>query len=90
MERVIEIIKQLETTSGTNDKIAIIKNNKDNELFKQVLQYTYLDKNYGFSEVKLRQLVDDEIIYKGISRWSNVFEMLDELASSNINVGLRG
>lgn len=89
MENIVKIIKQLEGTPGTNDKIAIIKDNANNEKFVKALQYTYSDdKMYGFSEDKLREALkyfkDD---YE--NTWVNGFDMLDILASSNINDILR-
>ena len=80
---VKEIIKQLESTSSSNEKIKIIKKNKDNELFKKVLIYTY-DKNLKFKvskkSIKPRY---------GKSKWNDLFEMLDELSQSNINNDLK-
>jgi len=54
MERVIEIFKEIQDTSGKNDKIAIIKNNAENELFKKCLVFL-LDDNIvtGISKKKL-------------------------------------
>ncbi len=50
MKQVAEIIKKLQNTSGTNDKIAILKANIDNELLKKVLYYTYNPyMKYGLS-----------------------------------------
>lgn len=93
MNKVIKIIELLENTSSTNDKIKIIKENSDNELFKKVLYYTYnQDLQYGFSEEKLRKGLEDniDIIIKTlIQKWNNPFEMLDELSKSNINDNLR-
>lgn len=95
MKRVVEIIKELESTSGTNDKINIIAANADNELFKRTLKYTYADNmQYGFSEEKLRELLeaedDDSFVFRGrVTCWIDVFAMLDELAQSNINDNLR-
>lgn len=88
MEQVVKIIKELERTSSTNDKIAIIKRESNNETFKKVLKYTYSDNlQYGFSESKLRELLTTvkplEATYK------NGFDMLDILATSNINDALR-
>ena len=37
MKQVATIIKQLQNTGGTNDKIAIVKANADNEILKKVL-----------------------------------------------------
>ena len=76
---VKEIIKQLESTSSSNEKIKIIKKNKDNELFKKVLIYTY-DKNLKFKVSKKSIKPRD-----GKSKWNDLFEMLDELSQSNIN-----
>lgn len=93
MNKVVEIIRELEGTSGTNDKISLISLNKENEVFKKVLQYTYdSNLNYGFSESKLRELIAAEntnLIRGFVSKWDNVFDMLDELAASNINDELR-
>lgn len=92
MKDIIDIIKKLEETSGTNDKIQIIKDNADNETFVKILKYTYADdKMYGFSDKKLRNAL------KGLknnppvlsTRWKDGFAMLDELASSNINDNMR-
>ena len=93
MEKVVQLIKQLENTSGTNDKIKLIKDNKDNEVFKKVLYYTYnTDLQYGFSESKLRSDLEDNkdiTIKMPIPKWNNPFEMLNELSNSNINDNLR-
>ena len=47
VEEVIKIFKQIQSTSNTNEKKAIIAANKDNELFKRCLvflpvSYTHL------------------------------------------------
>ena len=93
MKEIIKIIKLLENTSSTNDKIKIIKENNNNELFKKVLYYTYnQDLQYGFSEGKLRKGLEDNknIIIKTFKpEWNNPFDMLDELSNSNINDMLR-
>lgn len=89
MDRVIEIIKSLENTSSTNEKVAILKSNKDNELLKKVLEYTYNDNmQFGLSEKKLRELLKDYEAQFNLT-WKDGFEMLDTLSSSNINDELR-
>ncbi|WP_252225170.1 MULTISPECIES: hypothetical protein [unclassified Clostridium] len=88
MEKVINIINQLRDTSGTNDKISILKSNKDNEILCKTLNYTYdTNKQYGFSEKKLKELL--ELNNTSNTTWDNGFDMLDILASSNINDSLR-
>ena len=48
MKQIKEIINLLRETSGTNDKIGILKMNSENELLKNVLEYTYNPyKKYG-------------------------------------------
>lgn len=83
MDKVIEIIKSLENISSTNDKIAILKKNKDNELLKKVLEYALNPyKKYKITE---KTLVED----KKESNFDNIFDLLDVLAKSNINDLLR-
>lgn len=90
MKEIITIINKLENTSGTNDKIQIIKDNSNNEKFVKLLQYTYSDdKMYGFSDKKLRKDLEDNNFNKTENTWNNGFDMLDTLASSNINNTLR-
>lgn len=88
MEKVLEIINQLRSTAKTNEKLAILKHHSDNELLKEILYYTYSDKNYGFSEKLLRQAMESYET-KFILTWKNYKDMLDELSSSNINDKLR-
>ena len=90
MNKVIEIIRQLQNTSGTNDKIQILKDNKDNELLKKVLIYTYDDKKkYGVSKTNLKKILENDIYFNYEPLWNNGFEMLEELSKSNINDSLR-
>lgn len=58
MEEVIKIFKQIQNTSSTNDKKAIVEANKDNELFKKCLVFL-LDSNIvtGISDKKLNKFV---------------------------------
>lgn len=57
MKEVIKLFKQIQETSGTNDKKAIITANKDNELFKKCLVFL-LDSNVttGIAEKKYDSL----------------------------------
>ena len=53
LKEVIKLFKQIQETSSTNDKKAIIVANKDNELFKKCLVFL-LDSNVttGIAEKK--------------------------------------
>ena len=59
MEEVIRLFKQIQDTSSTNDKKAIIFANKDNELFKKCLVFL-LDGNIntGISKKKINKKVE--------------------------------
>lgn len=86
MKQVATIIKQLQNTSGTNDKIAIVKANAENETFKKVLYYTY--------NPLLTFKVTDSVFEKYKTgnctiRTRDIFSLLDILANKNINDQLR-
>lgn len=84
MKEIISIIEELRKTSGTNDKISILQKNKENEDLKKILLYTYDPfRKYGMSEKTIKPLFD-------IATYTiDIFELLDILASSNINDSLR-
>ena len=88
MREVVEIVNKIADTASTNDKVKIIKENKDNVDFVKVLQYTYNDNNYGFSLDKLIEGFNNYNDKINLT-WVDTFEMLDELAKSNINDDLR-
>ena len=92
-DEVVNMVNQIADTPGTNDKIAIIKEHAGSIAFKNILRYTYADNlNYGFSETKLRELLQNEsnTCTSGmITKWNSSIEMFEELANSNINDELR-
>ena len=82
------IIRELETCSSVKAKEHILRKNINNELFKKVLLYTYdPNKKYGVSEVYLNKLPYDE--YDDDTSYTNLWKLLDTLATSNINDNLR-
>lgn len=62
MEKVIRIFKEIQATSGKNDKKAIIERNKNNELLKKCLVFL-LDGNVvtGLSKKKLSKSVKQNV-----------------------------
>lgn len=83
MKEVVRIIEELRANNKTNDKINILKANKENELLQKVLSYTYSPfKKYKITEKSLAE-------GKCKSSFSDIFELLDVLAESNINDSLR-
>lgn len=84
MNNIANIIKELRETSSTNDKLSILRREKDNELLQKVLEYTLNPfKKYGISEKNIKPLALTEMKPK------DIFELLDTLANSNINDNLR-
>ena len=84
MRGIVEIIERLQNTSSTNEKEAILKENKDNELLKKVLYFTYHPHmKYKITEKTLITTGN------GKSKWSDIFELMEELSKSNINDELR-
>ena len=79
MEEIIKIFKQIQNTSSTNEKKAIIEVNKDNELFKKCLVFL-LDSNIvtGISDKKFGK--DCFILGHDTC---NSFEMLMEYLKKN-------
>ena len=83
IQEVASIIYKIEKTSGTNDKIALLRSNKKNELLREVLYYTYnTDYQYGVKKTTINKFKYNR---DGKSKWEDLFDMLDELSESNIN-----
>ena len=61
MKEVIKLFKQIQETSSTNDKKAIIVANKDNELFKKCLVFL-LDGNIFCNIENSTQLWDEFVV----------------------------
>ena len=80
MKEVIKIFKQIQETSGTNDKKAIISANKDNELFKKCLKFL-LDGNVvtGISSKKLNK----DVFILGHDNCNTFEELMDYLTVNN-------
>ena len=80
---VASIIKELQEVSSTKAKEHILLKNKDNDTWKRILWYTYNDYNYGIKKTTLNKMTF-ETTKK--DKWNaNVYNMLEELAVSNIN-----
>ena len=75
MKEVINIINQLRNENSTNGKLKILKDNKDNELLKKVLEYTYNPfKKYGVTE---KVLIPTNEEFNNIE----LFQLLDLLSN---------
>ena len=89
MKQVIKIIEKLRELSG-NEQLEFLKQNSDNKLLKEVLEYTYNpDKMYKINEAKLLKAfkgpflktdLKDGFIYEmDINIWDRYKKCLDEL-----------
>lgn len=89
MENITHILEELRNTSSTNEKKAILERNKDNEVLKKVLLYTYDPfRKYGISEKILNELIN-EVTEVDFPTTKDLYEFLDILATSNINNELK-
>jgi DNA ligase-1 len=82
MDKVIEIFKQIQETSGKNDKQFIIADNKNNEIFKKCLIFL-LDSNTitGISKAKIgkKLAITDYIVIDKMS----FSELMDYIKDNN-------
>jgi len=53
MKKVYEIIKQLQSTNSSNEKLEILRQHKDNEQLKQYLKYVYDEVEYNYNQTKI-------------------------------------
>lgn len=87
MNNIINIINQLKNTNSNKEKLEILKVNNSNELLKNILYYTMNPYfKYGMSEAVIMKNKDK---YTKVETYNDLFEMLDELRTSNINDVLR-
>lgn len=86
MENVIKIFREIQSTSGKNDKQSIIAKNNNNELFKRCLIFL-LDGNVvtGISTSKLKKKVD--VQFRGMLGY--IIGYISEEASDNYYKELR-
>lgn len=81
---IVKIVEELESTNSTKAKQHILRKNSENDLLKKILVYTY-DTNLQYG---IKQKTIDKMSFTATEsdKWNaNVWCMLDELASSNIN-----
>ena len=92
INKELEIIKMLQSKNKTTDKMKILRDNKDNDNLKRILEYCYNPyKKYKISEKKLIELLEETLLNDN-SEDKDIeegFELLDDLANNNINDSLR-
>lgn len=85
---IVKIVEELESTNSTKAKQHILRKNSENDLLKKILVFTY-DTNLQYG---IKQKTIDKMSFTATNesdKWNaNIWCMLDELASSNINSAL--
>lgn len=77
MNEIYNIIQKITNTSSTNDKIKIIKENVNNELFKDIINMTYnTDFNFYIANVDSFSTIGTSNI---VDMWSDIFDLLNNL-----------
>jgi hypothetical protein len=82
MKKVVEIIKELRSTSSRNEKESILLANKDNEILKKVFYLAYDPSiNFYIKKIPDSWLHDDETFGEN---WEPVFDTLEEIYSRKV------
>lgn len=77
IKNVCRIIESIRNTSSLNEKIRILKMNKDNELLKKVLLYTYdYRRQYKMTSDKLPKM--DKVVHLFKPSIDDIFAFLDK------------
>lgn len=74
-----EILQSIENAAGTNAKLSILQQNKDNDLLKKVLEYG-LDSFKQFNIVKVPKVTLRLSIENDKDQWENFFDAADQCA----------
>jgi len=80
MEKVLEIVEQLQGTSGRNDKEYILKQNQSNELFKKVMHFIY--NPYILTGISKKK-ISKKLKLPTESSTLSIIEVMDYLQSHN-------
>ena len=82
MKTVVDIIKELRSTSSRNEKESILLANKDNEILKKVFYLAYDPSiNFYIKKIPDSWLHDDETFGEN---WEPVFDTLEEIYSRKV------
>jgi len=79
MEKVLSIVQQIQGTPGRNDKEAIIRSNKDNQLLKDIFKFVYsIEIKTGIKRKKLEKVVKS----KPTALITNFYDLRDFLIAN--------
>lgn len=79
---IVEVFTKIKNTAGKNDKMAILKANKDLEGFLEVLDFLF--NPYRLTGIKTKKLVKFADFRSGsVEQFSNLFEAMKYLSTNN-------
>lgn len=90
LQPIIEVVRELRETSGTNDKIKLLKDYKDVPHLQEIFQWTYDPfLKYGVSKTMTEKLENTVVSKNGYATYVDFVDLINRLAKSNINDDLR-
>ena len=90
LQPIVEIVQELRETSGSNDKIKILKSYADVPHLQEILKMTYDPfLKYGVSKKMVEQLENANVNRIAHITCDNFRDFMDRLEKSNINDALR-
>lgn len=90
LQPIVEVVKKLRNTSGSNDKIRILKESKDVPHLQEIFKMTYDPYlKYGVSKTMIEKLENVNVNRIAFTTYENFQTFIDKLAKSNINDELR-
>lgn len=90
MNEIIKIIKRLQSTTKTNEKIDILQENKSNKILQKILFYTYNNfYKYKITEDFFNKSENFKCENTERLSFTDIFALLDVLKDNNINDNLR-
>lgn len=90
LQPIAEIVNELRNTSGSNDKIKVLKKHADMPHLQEVLKWTYDPfLKYGVSKKMIESLENANVNRNAFVTYYEFEQFMDTLAKSNINDDLR-
>lgn len=87
---VAELVENLRNTSGSNDKIKLLRENADIPHLQEIIKWTYDPfMKFGFSKKQIEKLDVCGADFYVHENWKDFVGLIEKLAKSNINDDLR-
>ena len=90
LQPIIEVVDALRNTSGSNDKIKILRESAEVPHLQEIFKLTYDPfLKYGVSKKMVETLENANVNRIAMTTYDNFIDFMDRLAKSNINDSLR-